>query len=469
MLSPNTKFRKVFEHELLKQQTISKVQRNLVISTVPVLQEQRALRLLFIHLARHCHMLDEKDGGILLPHQLLASFLEKDPKNCNTEQELLLPYIDQVSRNFRYRDYFYQGEKCRMVLNSGVSTLLQEVFLQHGGERVYAYDLKEVNTRKLEEGQRRLKKSASHWVWRYALQEEIVHYLHNLPLSLFASTVSAHAQETYEKAITLSNPGKHIQTLRAIEDMPKPFYYPSNDPASLTPRIFGTAMQYLSKDLRRVLCPDWVEVDLKNCHLAIAGGLFHIASVQQFLQSGKSIWPELLEYMQCPAGEEQHMKSCLKTALYSLIFGMRKDHVEEQLEKDLADYQLQKTQTFTKHNLLIDIDTALKQAKRSIKTEKGMQSAFGWVPYRRGDDIDSFLANMIQTYELALVGSVYELAIREKKSKNTSFYIVLHQHDGFSFVPRKGEDTLKLFSKLNETLVQIAKTFGIITCLEQAS
>ncbi len=461
--SPNSVHRKLFEHEQLKLQTITKSQRDLIVSILPVLQENRGLRLFFVYLARRSHALDSVDGGIIIPYRVLASFVEKDPDHCNTEQELLLPYIQQVSRNLQYRDYWHQGQKCRMITNSGISELVRKAFEENEGEKVYTYDMKPFNDRKLAEGSRRLRKTAKLFEWRYSRQAEIVSYLHSLPLKPFQETVELHIDEAYKVAHTLPNSEKHVETLRKIENMPLPFYYPGKDPSTKTPRIFGTAMQYLSKDIRKVLCPGWIDLDLRNCQLAIVGGIFQIASVQEVMKSGKSIWPELLEYMECPDGKQKQMKDYLKKGLYSMIFGMRKDNVENQIAENFENVSLEKNKTFTDYHILRDVDEALKNARRMIKIDGGMESAFGDMEYRRGEDIDSFVACLVQTYELDIIGAIYDVAAKEKKSCNETFRIRLHQHDGLAIEDNYEEDVLE---RLDLLVMIKALEHDIITGIE---
>lgn len=458
----NTVTRYRFETILLQQQTITKKQCTLILETFPIFETNREFRYMFIHLATS-NQIDEQDGGILVTCQQLAMFLGKDRKNCNTEKEMLIPYQQQVSPDMTYRNYYHQGQKCRMIINSGVPRLLREALLQQGGEKVYLHDLKPVTIRRMEDSRRKLQKTAQVWDWQYPIQKKITSYLHALPLRLF---MTDRMDEAYRTALLMENAEYHIKALRKIEGMPMPFYYPSSDPKSRTPRIFGTALQYLSKDIRKVLFPDWLDLDLKSCQLAITGGIFEIGSVQAFLRSGKSIWNELLTYMECPDDKRKQMKEHIKVAVYSIIFGMRKGNVELELSKSLAEIGIQKVKNITNHPLLKDLLEALIIARVQVKNAKGMQSAFGWMELRPGEDIDSFISNCIQTYEIALIGACYDLILKQQESNNCECDIPLHQHDGICIVLRKGHTREKVFKKLNKAVIEKAAEFGIITELE---
>lgn len=94
-----------------------------------------------------------------------------------------------------------------------------------------------------------------------------------------------------------------------------------------------------------------------------------------------------------------------------------------------------------------------------------METAYGLMEFRN-QDIDSFVACGIQTYELATISEIYRGAIEnmEKNKKRKlapDFQVMLHLHDGVSvlFNPRADRDAA--IDRLKKDVNSKASGFGI--------
>src|SRR5690606_38309791 len=97
----------------------------------------------------------------------------------------------------------------------------------------------------------------------------------------------------------------------------------------LTDRIFGhnPSVLHLPGRVRRILCQDFVEIDLKSAHLFIAASLWGAEKTRErLLTDGYSIWDDLMDHFHGRLTKSHALyrpfKGALKTATYSSIYGM---------------------------------------------------------------------------------------------------------------------------------------------------
>src|SRR5690606_26230839 len=96
---------------------------------------------------------------------------------------------------------------------------------------------------------------------------------------------------------------------------PKPY----TKPVKGSTRLYQTTQNLMTvqKEIRQAMTPTWVELDLKNCQLAIASKIWDLPELREYLESGQSFWNRILNLLEW----EVDRKKPVKTALYSMLYG----------------------------------------------------------------------------------------------------------------------------------------------------
>ncbi len=454
-----------FDKVAAKQKTLSENQINLIIKHHPVLKKSRRLRLLFIWLALEGHRKDKDTDAILLSYQLLTLFMGLTKGNCNTE-ELLREFKEKIAPDFEWRDYWYQGQKCRQVITSGISNIAFE-YLNEGDKRMYVEDLTYFSDEKLLQVCDTLRNTAKKFHYPYSDQRKLANYLHNLPVELFSLPLQLNFNAAYEMAMEREDRKQAVALLFQIRDMPLPFYFSSRNENSLCPRIFSPSIPMLPTVIRKVLYPHWIDLDLKNCQLAIASGIFKIDRLQDYLYDGGNIWEDLLNYMSIPEGRRGETKKVFKQGVYSLVYGMDLSVVERNITNGLENLSIEKSVRFLDFPLLKVTAERLQTVKNEIRKTKKAQGAYGEMKFdSKTMDIDSFLSCLIQTYELALIVPCYNLVINNlRRNSSTESLIINHQHDGFSIMLHHEAEKEKAIQSYRNAVRRKSEELGIITSL----
>ena len=430
--------------------------------SVPFLKKDKQLRCLAAYLATGPHQYDDATGYIRLGCNTIASVTGCDRKNTRTE-DILKRYQEHVP-SFGYRDYWFQGEKERAVSNTGVTNLMERFSKDYDPDRIYIDTLREASARKQQDVYRMLLEEVAKAHYSYPLQKKLASYLNALPMRHFTEPIALRFRDALDVARKLDEDAakenkktQHVALLYQFLDAPKPLYFPSQREHSKTPRLFGTGLTFLNKEIRHALFPHWIDLDLKNCQLAIVAALFNVESAQKLIESGESVWTHLMTQLEIPEAQQATAKKYIKIALYSLIYGKPVGLACMELYGALG---FKPKISFARVALVEDVAKAISAAKESIKAKGGMQGAFGWMELNK-TDIESFLACCMQTYELAIISAVYEVANQEKTFRNAPFDILLHQHDGVSILPRPGVRQNVVIDRLQRAVAAKAALFGI--------
>ena len=270
-------------------------------------------------------------------------------------------------------------------------------------------------------------------------RQRIGHYLNNLPINRF-SKVKEHLPEAMEFAQQMPGSTKHgkdnteevrrhnLNILTAIADQPQPFYQPSH--AGKTVRLFtlNQSLLALSKDVRKILTKDWHEADLRSSQLAIVAKQWDIPYIKEFLKSERSVWRYFCDVLHIEYSDSH--KALLKTALYSMIFGMKVHSVSYHLDKGLKSRNVGKK--FIECELIQELTKAREKKIQQVLNDEGCQSCYGWLDLNKFDELDSvnsLLSQCAQATEMSIIYPAFELAFYDPH-----FHILLFQHDGFSFV-----------------------------------
>jgi hypothetical protein len=276
--------------------------------------------------------------------------------------------------------------------------------------------------------------------------------------------------------------------LKSIAHQHKPYYQFS--PNGRTDRIFSAnhSALILPSDVRKVLCQDYHEVDLKSAHLMIAAWLWGADRAKAKLRRGDySVWDDLEEHFgpliaerygapdALPKSEWSNFKGALKGALYSVVFGMNEANVKGKLTRELKPLLGEQAgDHFARHELIRDLLDAREEQFIQIQRQEGMKAAGGrWIDLRSRIKVArrqgcsnvmeagaaKVLGTVAQSYEMELMSVLvdYEQE-REARDGRNYFKVAFWLHDGAYVQARSIGARMK---DLDERLEQKAEDLGV--------
>jgi len=276
--------------------------------------------------------------------------------------------------------------------------------------------------------------------------------------------------------------------VKSIAHQHKPFYRFS--PNGRTDRIFSAnhSALILPSDVRKVLCQDFHEIDLKSAHLMIAAWLWGADRAKAKLRrEDYSVWddlerhygPLIAERFGTPNGlpdsEWSTFKGALKGALYSVVFGMNEANVKGNLTRELKPLLGEEVGAhFGQHELIRDLLDAREEQFIQIQRQEGMKAAGGrWidlgsrirVAQREGRSnvmqaaAAKVLGTVAQSYEMELMSVLVDLEQeRESRDARNYFRVAFWLHDGAYVQARSIGARMK---DLDERLEQKAEELGV--------
>ncbi|MGC4042255.1 MAG: hypothetical protein QM758_00435 [Armatimonas sp.] len=466
--------------------------RETVLNECPVLCKDPTLRRLFAYLVfgtwRCLHTND-----LMIPAEVLA-YLERLENRHQHNNYKGKDFLDRFSKHVAHIDYsesvWFVG-RCRTVRRVDWSSNVQRAILQEraerqgqftrsssaredrvfftSGSRVTSYALRTQREALRQEAMRRIVDAGSSDAVRlltYLSSQSSNRYTKMLANLDAALSAALHIQD--ERARDHA-----VDTLLAIREQPLPFYQAS--PKGRTVRIFPltTSLLTLNSYVRRVLTPDWIDMDLRNAQCSIIAADWQIASLQNFLEQSllegaESLWKYLLKQLNIEEERHRLLKPALKDALYSTVFGATKRNICWHLTHDSSQNNLGRR--FLAIPLMQDILLARQRRMSEIIKQGGAINIYGdWIPLPSEkapqNGVRSVLAQVAQAAEMKLMAPVIDLAL-EQTGKKSGFDITLWQHDGFSFVADKKEDVKHWISRLQQAVGSQAKSLGYRTRLE---
>ncbi|MCS4156281.1 hypothetical protein [Salinibacter ruber] len=322
------------------------------------------------------------------------------------------------------------------------------------------YKIKKINGSSKYRKKKEEENKQKEWI-EYALcepQRRLLRYLYNISKGR-SSAKFVPNKEDLDKSYRLATDERGslqsrfnaLDQVNSIGSKPVPRYTPSYEGGTV--RVFTKGYSYctISKDLRRALQPDWIELDLASAQLAIVAHDWGLSEATKFLKSGGSIWESLYRHM---GWEDHHLgripakcaKPALKKGLYSIVFGAGKEKAMRLMGLEYADtvgcpwFMIHKklTSKIFEHPLIKELLQARKYELDKIKKEEGATDTFGRdIKLDSQTNSRSILAQLAQSQELKLLLPALKLAENELKRAreaggNPRFWIVLWQHDGFS-------------------------------------
>lgn len=354
--------------------------------------------------------------------------------------------------------------QCRYVVNDGLYDLVEHALYDFNEQE--RYDLLSMvrwNYANAKANRDRLIAEALVQEWPYEPQARVASYLHALPFGLFAKQIPERIAEArnYVKHCTDMDgleKSRQYRILRRIEDCPQPVYRPGQSMRNA--RLFAfDSLCDVERNVRRILCRGWHEVDLASCYPAIAARIWHIERIQTMIERGDDVWDAIAGELGIVKSERDDKRDVVKEAGCRLLCGGHIDKTnEEVLAKHGIDGIVEDSPT------LMAIVRAVQKVKRRVRAEGGTQTPMGWIacpPSRKDKPLRSHLANVLAAYEMALIAPCFEVAERSQ-----DFTITICQHDGFSIKLRQEDRAQQVLDRLNDAVAPVARLYGIVTRLE---
>jgi hypothetical protein len=228
-----------------------------------------------------------------------------------------------------------------------------------------------------------------------------------------------------------------------------------------TPRIFarGAPINLLPRELRAVALQGNAGLDLKACQLAVLARVCGINSLQDFLDTRRSIWEELLSFLDL----DENRKPILKGSIYALVFGMGRRKLKAQLADGtelIEGVSTEAARRFFEHPLIHDLLEARGAAFERISEGGGACDAFGrWIPlypYAAHE----VLAQQAQSYELKIMLAALPVL------QNEDVTILSWLHDGMTVRTQNRTKEARRIRQIAGAVNAEAARLGISTELE---
>lgn len=283
--------------------------------------------------------------------------------------------------------------------------------------------------------------------------KRIVTYLNRLPAERFANLIDGGITQAYceaQKRIASYEMGPRVwMDLAAIAQCPVPLYLPSHVVPRRTDRVYEAppAVSALKRELRPLLLPLAIELDLSACQLALAAAWWPIEPIQELLSREPDVWAALLARLGLP----DHGRSRLKELVYASIFGRQRRNLAADAYRDGLVGSREEAITLLDHPLLVSLRGAYRRRSREMVSaaracepeadplldDHRLVTPLGTtipLPLKGTSvrNVSSALAQEMQAFEVWLIDSVYAAA----EKQDALFVVVLHQHDGVSILPK---------------------------------
>lgn len=455
-----------FNGEIMKisDRVISKTFRNILQNYYPQLGRNKSYWK-FLGYLMFGSLTDEKSGKLVIPSKTLAT-LEGKKKEFKDRNYLASDFLERFCKDvhsFKYSKWSYMEGLARIVTENEWSQGIKEAIEAERNKEWKNEDQVYISTgakftKKSQYQKRQEDKTEALELMSEAgcpEAKDLLNYMNNLNPEIFQNKVLQNIFSAFEVARTLPNgkADRQIDLLNAVVIDCQPYYQPSKATVRIFP--YNENLLGLKKEVRKTLTTGWLECDLKSAQLAICAKTWDVPEVQQFLMEGGSIWNSLFEHFDLVKDDE--IKAILKEALYATMFGAGARKLDEIL-KPLGSGSLSK---FLSHVVVNAMWKARKEQLELIKENNGAVNCFEQFLSRKQFKMKSILAQLAQSYELALLYPVLQLAKETKR-----FQIVLWQHDGFSVHITKKSDQERIIRLMKRAVQYQARKLGIITELE---
>lgn len=440
------------------QRSVSKRHMEAVLDTFPFLQLHQQERCLFFWIESGVHRYDRKSKGIVASREHMAFIVGREETHYRAGKDLQ-SLKNNVLPELRWMKPDYREKECRVLTAAGIDAWSKQWVHDHSPDRVWVHTLKKVTSKDVVIWHKQQRELYRQKIYNTEDQRIMTEYLHSLPLKLFLDIRDQHIEEAFAWAKEQNDGGAASRLLQQFYDHPFPFYDLSR--AGKTDRVYAVGLPFLAKAGRHILIPEGREADLQNCQLAIFAGRLGMTSILNRLAGGRSIWPDLLDFLGVLDNQREATKNAAKQAMYSIMYGMSAGYAQMSLEDELLATGIMTDRRFLEYPLIQEIRGAMVYVKEKIRNEGGMMSAYGWRDYDPDTDINSFYAGINQSFEQAIMGALYREVIKMNEQGNYSVRIILHQHDGCTLIFKPGADVKAINQRLQRRVIEKGKEFGI--------
>lgn len=397
--------------------------------------------------------------------------------------------MDSIGGSVEVTDPCYADDRSRDILSWILPTVITEILfkqpdLRRGGllDMVTGLPLRRGQAKRQLEDTKALVDQENAVLLEYseAYQEKVdfLNYLNNLPVVITSAAIrNAFAwideQET-EEALGENDVTSARCIVRAFDITRHGGYYGWT---ANSPRIYGchgVNLQGVLGDLRRILLPAVVEVDIASCHPTIYAAVFGATVMGQFLATGRPFRPYLTEQIGWEWEKGGVVDQAIKNVVNPLLYGQgtKKFFTPKPLtpeqeanltapERQVRAFISQVTDEERARFIQIPEITDLLRAKRRILKQIHRHGygtdAVGmrWYPHQPAHEgakpctALTVLNAMVSSYEWELLRPIREWILSQQDDYR-ALTIPIYSHDGFSFTcpPGDVEFYVRLFNQI---------------------
>lgn len=448
---------------------VSRFFRKAAADAFPVLKTNRAYWMLFCYLL-FGYQHDRQTKRLLLCADILSDIEGRDRDNSQAQNFLIRFQEDVLFPNagLNWTAGWYR-KKCRQLrrLDLGkFQEVLRGEYLGWWNESgiVYLVDGSVCNTAKGRKLRREQRDYANRLPTLCEHADNIRSYMNALRPNRFTRTVAENLHSARKAVFNLPEgrvKDAQFRILRHIESQPQSFYFPSADGNTVRLNT-SEAIPNLKSNVRRALTKGWEEADLRSSQFAICASLWQVPELLDFLKSGKSLWPHLLDYLGIPDEAREQAKPALKKVLYAMCFGMERPRLKALAAYRLVVAGLNKAlfRTLQEEPLIVALLNARDIALERIAADGGAYTCYDqWKSVTEERKPRDIMAEIAQAWEMKLIYPAFELA-----NTTRAFVITLYQYDGFSVVFRHRKEQWK--ERIEQAIQDNADSLNILTKLE---
>lgn len=271
---------------------------------------------------------------------------------------------------------------------------------------------------------------------------------------------------------------KRIQyrIINSVLDDPQVYYKPSEN--KHTPRISASedSIVGLKSSVRKAWMSGYLECDLKSSQFSILSEVIGATQCLEFIKTGKSIWTEMYRHTHGVEAEPpSDIKKVFKQVLYSICFGKSLEHsdayyyIQKQNKKQIQDdlktiCNKNNIDNLLDHYLIKELLDKREIWYQTINDNKGAYDVWGgFVEIAKDRWAGSVGAEVIQSYEMQIIGSIFDVA---NLPERYPFQIVCFQHDGATLSIYKDSHLDYIKRALCKSVETEAIKYNILTKLE---
>lgn len=458
---------------------VSKAFRELVLTRYPALRggtpRARAYRAITEYALFNNHVNRGGTGEIVLPFCTVARLVGANPRSRGFSAGRWIEDFSADVFPLHARTYRYTTGEARIIAPEVAPEILKAQELELAEDlgpdykRVYFVDGARVTQRRRREEAREYVRQLRELVdvgdSRHPARD-LLHFLNAQPPDTLEKFLRLNWADLRRAALNMpegtdqerARRDAALRVLLGVADHRVMLYGTSSKTIRL--HALGNNLHLLPRELRKLALRGAIQLDLRACQLAVVAKLWDIPVLQAFLAQGKSIWKELLTY----TGLGEEFKPILKRSIYSILFGMGRRRLRQQLDQG-ADGDPGvgpgKRRAFFRHPLIVAVMRARTTVQKRVHGAGGTEDAFGrWISTDEFN-LPSVLAQQVQSYEVRLMLAMLPVLKAEKDIRVISWL-----HDGVAVQVLDPAERERKVRRLCDAVREAAEAYGFHTELE---